>query len=239
MSTLLDEITEQLGGGLSRWREASSIEADGAFGGLLWEHKGHPDFVGTDHIVADIHRQHVTLTQPSGRVVEFDKDADLLTVTAPDGTVERLEHPRASFEGYGFENRWSVAQAGYFRAYATWQSLIGSYLLVYPGVEVSEIDPWIEDGANWRGVRAALPARIDGHDTTQRYYFDAEARCVLMAYDAQINGGVPTAHYLLDPVVVDGLVVAGRHEIFACDESGAPDRSWMPVSLELSGITVH
>jgi hypothetical protein len=58
MFKLSDEVIGQ-DGGIGRWREASVIEANGVYGGLLWEHKGVPDFVGTDHIVADIHRQHI------------------------------------------------------------------------------------------------------------------------------------------------------------------------------------
>jgi hypothetical protein len=39
-------------------------------------------------------------------------------------------------------------------------------------------------------------------------------------------------------VTADGLVVATRHEVFARNADGTPDRSWMPISLDLSGITV-
>jgi hypothetical protein len=238
MSTLLDEIG-QAQGGLERWRDAAAIEADGRYGGALWEFKGVADFAGTDHIVADIHRQHVRLTSPSGRVIEFDKDADVVTVTAADGTAERLAHPRASFDGYTFESKWSVPQAAYFRAYATWLSLIGSYVLTYPGVEVAAADPWVEDGKSWRGLRATFPATIDTHGATQRYYFDAEGRLALLAYEAQINGGAPTAHYQPEHVTAGGLVVASRHEIFARKADGTPDRSWMPISLDLSGTSVR
>jgi hypothetical protein len=97
-SELLDRIQEAHGG-LRRWRDTRAIEADVAYGGPFWAFKGVADFVGTDHVVADVHRQHIRLTQPSGRVIEFDKHADLVTVTWPDGSVERLRHPRSSFDG--------------------------------------------------------------------------------------------------------------------------------------------
>jgi hypothetical protein len=232
------QLAEALGSP-ERWHDATTIEAEGLYGGAMWEFKGVPDFAGADHIAADIHRQHITLAHPSGRVIEFDKDADVVTVTAPDGTAERLEHPRASFDGYTFENQWSIPQAAYFRAYATWLSLIGAYVLTYPGVEIMAASPWVEDGKTWRGLRATFPETIDTHSVTQLYYFDAEGRLALLCYEAQVNGGAPTAHYQPEHVTADGLVVATRHEVFARNAGGTPDRSWMPISLDLSGITVR
>jgi hypothetical protein len=67
MSALLDEINEAHGG-LERWRNAATIEADIAIGGPFWELKGIADFAGTAHVVADVQRQHNKLTYPSGRV---------------------------------------------------------------------------------------------------------------------------------------------------------------------------
>jgi hypothetical protein len=114
-------------GGFEPWESATIVEADVTYGGPFWELKGVPDFVGTDHVTADIRRQYAILRQPGGRVIEFDKDADILTVTHPDGALETLKGPRSSFEGYTMESRWSIAQAGYFRAYASWCHLIEPY----------------------------------------------------------------------------------------------------------------
>lgn len=238
MSTLLNEINETHGG-LERWHDATTIEADVAYGGPFWELKGVADFAGTDHVVADIHRQHIKLAQPSGRVIDFDKDTDVVTVTAADGTAERLEHPRASFDGYTFQSQWTVSQAAYFLAYATWLYLIESYIFTYPGVEIAAIDPWIEDGKSWRGLRATFPATIDVHSATQLYYFDAEGRLARLDYEPEVNGGSPTAHYQPEHVTAGGLLVTTRHEVYTRNPDRTPDRSWMPISLDLSAITVH
>jgi hypothetical protein len=238
MSTLLDQIN-QAHGGLERWRNATTIEADLAIGGPFWDLKGIADFAGTAHVVADIQRQHNTLTQPSGRVIEFDKEADVATMTAPDGSIERLEHPRASFDGYTFESQWSPLQAAYFCAYATWLYLMESYIFNYPGVEIAETAPWSEDGQSWRGVRATFPSSIDVHSDTQTYYFDAEGRLARLDYEPEVNGGMPTAHYQPGHVTADGLVVTTRHEVYLRNPDNTPDRSQMPISLDMSAITVH
>lgn len=238
MSTILDEIIEAYGG-LERWRDATTIEADAEYGGLTWELKGVTELVGTEHIVADVHRQRITFADASGRVIEFDKAADVVTVTAPDGTAERLEHPRASFEGLTFESPWTVPQAAYFRAYATWLHVVGAYVLTYPGVEVVESEGRIEDGESWRGLRVTIPETLDAHNTTLLYYVGAKGLFARVDYDAQINGGAQVTHYLPEHVSTGGLVVDSSHEVFVRNADGTPDRSLMPVKVELSGITVH
>jgi len=238
MPTLLDQVNEAHGG-LERWRNATTIEADIAIGGPFWELKGIADFAGTAHVAADIHRQHTRLTQPHGPVIEWDKDADAVTMTAPDGTTQRLEHPRATFDGYTFESQWNPLQAAYFSAYATWLYLIESYIFNYPGVEITETDPWVEDGKSWRGVRASFPATIDTHSATQLYYFDTDGRLARLDYEPVVNGGAPTAHYQPEHVTAGGAMVTTRHEVYLRKPDRAPDRSQMPISLDMSAVTVH
>ncbi|HTU74975.1 MAG TPA: hypothetical protein VMG38_15785 [Trebonia sp.] len=238
MSTLLDEINEAHGG-LERWQNATTIEADIAIGGPFWELKGIADFAGSAHVVADIQRQHNKLTQPSGRVMEFDKDADVATLTEPDGSTERLEHPRATFSGYTFESQFSAPQAAYFCAYATWLYLIESYVFDYPGVEIAAANPWVEDGTSWRGVRATFPPTIDAHSRTQVYYFDPEGRLARLDYEPEVNGGMPTAHYQPRQVSASAFVVTTRHEVYVRNPDRTPDRSQMAITLDMTAVTVR
>ena len=236
-SELLEKIQEVHGG--RRWRDARVIEVNAAYGGPFWAAKGVPDFVGTDHVVADIHRQHIRLTQPSGRVIEFDKHNDVVTVIEPDGAVENLRHPRASFDGFTAASQWTVAQAGYFRAYATWLYLIEAYVFTYPGVEITEIEPWVENGETWRVLSVTFPDSIDAQSTTQLYYFDADAFLVRMDYEPAINGAVPSAHYLLERATVDGAVISTEHQIFRRNADRTPDRSLVLISMNVTDIALH
>jgi hypothetical protein len=235
MSTLLEQVIDAHGG-LAPWRNASTIEGDVTYGGPFWGFKGVPDFLGTDHVVADVHREHAVLYQPSGRVIDYDKDADRVTVTDPDGTVETLVQPRRSFDGYTTESGWSVAQAGYFRAYATWSYLVEPFLFTYPGVETAEIAPWIEDGQSWRGLSVTFPPTLDVHNTTQLYYFDEAGLQRRIDYQPDVNGGSPTAHYDTAHETFDGVVVTTERRIFIRNEDRTPDRSWIPITLDLANI---
>ncbi|WP_433276681.1 hypothetical protein ACQPZA_35225 [Pseudonocardia xinjiangensis] len=235
MTTLLDHVIDAHGGP-TPWQDATVIEADVTYGGPFWEYKGVPDFLGTDHVIADVHREHVILQQPSGRVIEFDRDADTLTVSCPDGRHETLYNPRASFDGYTPDSRWNVAQAGYFRAYATWSYLVEPYLFTYPGVETAEIEPWIEDGERWRGLSVTFPATLDLHNTTQLYYFDDAGLQRRIDYQPDVNGGSPTAHYDTAHGTFDGVVVTTARRIHIRNEDRTPDRSWVPITLDVTGV---
>ncbi|EPD69461.1 hypothetical protein [Streptomyces sp. HGB0020] len=237
-SALLEQI-QKAHGGLRRWRDARIIEANVAYGGPFWAFKGVADFVGTDHVMADVHRQRIRLTQPSGRVIAFDKHSDVLTVTEPHGAVERLKRPRASFDGLTAQSRWSVAQAGYFRAYATWLYLVEAFVFTYPGVEVTEIEPWTENGETWRVLSVTFPKTIDTHSTTQLYYFDSDAFMVRQDYAPTINGSLPTAHYQPERATVDGAVITSKHEIFSRNGDRTPDRSVVRISVDVTDISLY
>jgi hypothetical protein len=235
VTSLLEHVIEAHGG-LEPWENATTVEADVTYGGPFWEFKGVPDFVGTDDVTADIHRQHATLRQPGGRVIEFDKDADMLTVTHPDGERETLKRPRSSFNGYTAESRWSIAQAGYFRAYATWCHLVEPYLYTYPGVQTGEIEPWVEEGEGWHGLAVTFPATIDTHSTTQLYYFDDAGLQRRIDYEPEVNGGSPTAHYDTQHAGFDGVVFTTARRIYIRNDDRTPDRSWVPITVDFAGV---
>jgi hypothetical protein len=81
MSNLLPKVLEAHGG-QERYDAVSAFAADIAYGGPFWEFKGHPDFAVTDRVEADLHSQKIRLHQTvTGRTVEFDREANLVTVT--------------------------------------------------------------------------------------------------------------------------------------------------------------
>jgi hypothetical protein len=50
-----------------------------------------------------------------------------------------------------------------------------------------------------------------------------------------VNGWAPTAHYQPEHVTAGGLTVTTRHQVYL----RTPDRSQMPISLDMSAVTVH
>src|ERR1700750_422155 len=139
MEDLLEEVLEAHGG-RDRWRTLTTIRARITYAGRPWSATG---LDGAERVEARVQHQHLRQVQVgTGREVIFDNVADRITVTAGDGTVlDELEHPRSTFT----DGPESLAQAAYFRAYATWLYLVGPYVFTWPGVEVREVAPGTGD----------------------------------------------------------------------------------------------
>ncbi|RJU03262.1 hypothetical protein D6T65_04055 [Arthrobacter frigidicola] len=239
MATLLEQVLEA-NGGLDRWKNLNTFTARIAYGGPFWEFKGQPDVVGTDLVEASLQEQRTRHTQEgTGRVIEYDKKSDRVTVTAADGTlIEELTNPRASFEGYTFETQWTLAQMYYFRSYATWHYLVEPYIFTWPGVETQEVEPWNENGETWRVLSVTFPSSIDTHNTTQLYYFDAAGHLRRMDYQPEVNGNAPGAHYIRGEAEVDGLIIPTKRHIHIRNDDRTPDLSWVLIEIDLSDITI-
>ncbi|MGI5524504.1 hypothetical protein ACQEUX_26700 [Micromonospora sp. CA-259024] len=240
MDALLARVIERHGG-LDRWNAASTVTTRITYGGPFWAFKGRPDFDGTELVEADLHREQIRhVHEGTGRVTEYDRQADRVTVTAADGSlIEELTNPRASFAGYTPESQWTLVQAAYFRGYATWHYLVEPFLFTWPGVEAHEVEPWKEGDEVWRGLRVTFPENVDTHNDTQLYYFDDSWLLRRIDYQPVVNGFSPTAHYVSGAVEVDGLVVPTRRRIHIRQEDRTPDLSWTPITLDLADIRIH
>ncbi|WP_159801520.1 hypothetical protein [Arthrobacter zhaoguopingii] len=239
MAALLEQVLEA-NGGLDRWKSLNGFTARITYGGPFWGFKGQPDVVGTDLVEANLQEQRTRHTQEgTGRVVEYDRKADRVTITAADGTlIEELNNPRASFEGYTHETQWTLAQMYYFRSYATWHYLVEPYIFTWPGVETQEVEPWTENGETWRVLSVTFPSSIDTHTTTQLYYFDAAGRLRRMDYQPEVNGNSPVAHYIRGEAEVNGLSIPTKRHIHIRNNDRTPDLSWVPIEIDLSDIKI-
>ncbi|MEH1168905.1 hypothetical protein V6V47_26310 [Micromonospora sp. CPCC 205539] len=240
MDPLLASVIERHGG-LDRWNAASTLTARITYGGPFWEFKGQPEFAGTELVEADLHRERIRHVQEgTGRITEYDREADRITVTAADGTpIEELTHPRATFDGYAQDSQWTPAQMAYFRGYATWHYLVEPFLFTWPGIEAHEIEPWQENGQAWRGLSVTFPASVDTHSETQLYYFDDSGLLRRMDYQPVVNGNSPVAHYVSGETEVGGLVVPTRRRIHIRQEDRTPDLTWTPITLDLADVHIR
>jgi hypothetical protein len=160
-----------------------------------------------------------------------------VTVTGADGKiVEALDNPRATFDGYTTDTKWSLAQTAYFRSYATWHYLVEPYIFTWPGVEAHEVEPWTENGQTWRVLSVTFPDSIDTHSKTQLYYFDDAGLLRRMDYQPVVNGHEPVAHYIRGEGTFDGIVVPTKRHIHARNEDQTPDLSGVRITLDLSDI---
>ncbi|MGW6094641.1 hypothetical protein ACWFRK_09630 [Streptomyces sp. NPDC055157] len=238
MNALLDHVIAQYGG-LDRWKNLSAINGQVTFGGPFWEFKGHADFANTVTVEARVQEEYIRqVDETTGRTVVYDKKADRVTVTAADGEIlAKLDNPRSSFDGFTPETPWSLAQIAYFRSYATWHYLLEPYLFTWDGAEVKEVEPWTENGETWRVLSVTFSDAVDAHNQTQKYYFNDAYRLRRMDYAPDVNGRPPVAHYIREEETFDGITVPTLRHVLSRNEDMTPDLSWIPITLDVSGVS--
>lgn len=79
-----------------------------------------------------------------------------------------------------------------------------------------------------------FPDTIDAHNETQLCYFDDAGHARRIDYQPVVNGYSPTAHYITQDETVDGLVVAKQRHVHIRNDDRTPDRSWLPISLDMA-----
>ena len=152
--------------------------------------------------------------------------------------IEELLQPRSSFQGHTFETPWSDLQLAYFVGCAMWTYLNTPFLLVRPGIESEEIEPWQEAGETWRRLKVHFPADIATHSKEQTLYFDQQGLLKRHDYDVEISGSTPAAHYVSDLKEFSGIVFPTKHRIFALQPDGHAASEPLVVSIDMDKIVL-
>ncbi|MGN6482278.1 hypothetical protein [Luteibacter sp.] len=202
-------------GGIDRFRNFTTLQADLHHSGMLWSLKQREGVLTDSQVTVQLHEQQVTHGPFAPSPNHSVYTPSLVEIRTPDGTiVESLEDPRASFEGFEMETPWSNPQLAYFAGYTMWTYLTSPFLLAREGVEVEEIQPWIVDGLPWRRLRVVFPADVATHSAVQTFYFDTDGLLRRHDYEVDIQGRNAAARYLSDYVEVQGIKMPTRLRIY-------------------------
>jgi hypothetical protein len=214
MSALLDEVLEAHGG-LERWSAARTIQARVRSGGFLIRTRMPGNRFADYRLTVQV-REPLAVMDPfprAGHRGVFEDGAARIETEAGE-VVGSRDDPRAAFFGRaGLRRnlRWDALDSIYFAGYAMWNYLTTPLLLTRDGVEVSEGDPWQEEGESWRRLEASFPEGLDTHSRRQSFYFDAQGRLRRHDYVAEVVGGwARAAHYCADHAQAGGLVFPTR-----------------------------
>ncbi|GAA1908467.1 hypothetical protein [Streptantibioticus ferralitis] len=234
MSSLLNEAIEAHGG-MDRWRRFSTGRATIVSGGDMFAIKGMPQDPTPREMTVSLHEEHASVAPFGAPDQRTDFTPGRVAVEKTDGAVvaERFE-PRRSFDGHVLETPWDPLDRAYFNGYALWTYLTTPFLLAMPGVEVEEIQPWVESGEEWRGLRATFPAMIASHSTRQDFYFGPDRLLRRHDYHVDIAGGFAAAQYVYDIVEADGIRLPTRRRAYRRDEDLRAITSQVMVSIDLS-----
>jgi hypothetical protein len=224
-------------GGLDRWRKVQTVRATIVTGGQLWGMKGLVQDPNPREMTVAAHTQHASLYPFGAPDQRTDFTPDRLAIEKLDGRIvaERVD-PRSSFEGHGTRTPWDPLHRAYFNGYAMWTYLTTPFLLAMPGFDVTEIEPWWENGERWCGLRAAFPAHIVGHSTIQDFYFGQDYLLRRHDYHVDVAGGFAAAQYVHNIVEVDGLRMPTVRRAYRRDANGSPIYDELLVSIDISNL---
>jgi len=226
-------------GGLERWNRFTMISANLIQGGVFWGVKGKAGVIDDVTVTVDLRTEKVS-HWPFGspdRRSRFEPQRVAIE-NASGKVVEELLLPRSSFQGHTFETPWSDLQLAYFAGCAMWTYLDTPFLLVMPGVESEEIDPWQEAGETWRRLKVRFPSDIATHSTEQTLYFDQKGLLKRHDYHVEISGGIGAVHYVSDTKEISGILFPTKHRIFGLQPDGHAAPEPLVVSIDVDQIVL-
>ena len=210
MNELLSSVLEAHGG-LAHRNSFNMVKAIVATRGSFWQLKGLMQDQDPCQVTVWLHQEHSILAPVSHSHLYADYMPSRIAILKDDGTViAERDNPRASFAGHIKPTWWDPLQLAYFEGYALWAYLNTPFLLAGAGVAVMEIDPWIDDGATWRVLRAQFFNAASTHSAIQEYFFDEDFMLRRHDYRLDIAGGFDATHLLFDYVEVEGIRIPSR-----------------------------
>ncbi len=165
MTNLLD-LTVAAHGGLDRFNQLKTLSVHNSTSGALWSLKGQEGALDNKRLSVDLHREHVSYVPFKLPNQRTDFTPQRVAVETNEGeVVEERTNPRAAFAGHTQETPWDNLHLIYFASYAMWTYLTCPFTLTLDGVDVTEIEPWQEQGETWRRLKVKFPPYIATHST--------------------------------------------------------------------------
>ena len=105
------------------------------------------------------------------------------------------------------------------------------------GFVCEEIEPWREDGEDWRRLKVTFPDNIVSHCKTQITHFGPDGLMRRHDYTVDILGGATGANYPSNYKVFQGINMPTKRRIYAYDETMAKVPEPLLVSLDFGALT--
>jgi len=225
-------------GGLDRWNSFTTMKAELSVGGAIWSFKQQAGLLTDKVFEIKTHEEWLSITpftDPDARSVFSPGRLALETLAGE--PLEVRDHPERAFDGQSFETPWDKFHVAYFASEALWTYLTLPFLYTYPGFESEEIEPWTEDGEEWRRLKVRFPASIHSHTTEQITHFGPDGLMRRHDYTVDILGGNSGANYTTDYRDFQGLKMPTKRRIYAYDGEMNKVPEPLLVSLDFGQIT--
>ena len=200
-------------GELARWKQLHAIVADVSVDGFLWLLKGRPGALANTQVVAQLQHQQLETYLCGNEQISFSPNK--LTIRDSHGEVlVTRDNPRFSFDALRPEDHWDDMQLGYFNSYALWQYLTAPFVFAYPGFEVEEVEPWSEDGEEWRVLKVTFPPTIISHSRVQYAYFGQDGLLRKQRYTVDVLGGAAGVNYATGYRELGGIMLPTERRVY-------------------------
>lgn len=225
-------------GGIERWNSFTKLRAELSLRGAIWDFKQVPGLLLDKIFELDTHVERLSISPfgaPNQRTVFVP---GRLTVENLDGTViEQRDDPEAPFMSQIFSDPWDPLQVAFFSSEALWTYLTSPFLYTYPGFESEEIEPWHENGEEWRRLKVTFPDHIVSHTKTQITHFGPDGLMRRHDYTVDILHGNPGANYTLDYKEFQGIKMPTKRRIYAYDDAMQKVPEPLLVALDFGQLT--
>lgn len=227
-------------GGLERWNSFTKLRASLSITGAIWDFKQVPGILIDKVFEIETHRERLTIS-PFGSLdtrsvfdagrVEFQKNDDTV--------VESWPEAEASFKPQQFTDPWQPFQAAFFASEALWTYLTSPFLYTYPGFESEEIEPWQENGEEWRRLKVTFPEDIVSHTRTQITHFGPDGLMRRHDYTVDILHGNSGANYTTDYRDFQGITMPTKRRIFAYDQANQKIPEPLLVAIDFAELSFN
>ena len=224
-------------GGLSRWNDFKTLNAEVSISGAIWNIKQQPGMLIDKVFEVRTHEERLTITPfPSpGKRCVFVPDR-LVIETLSGEVVETRDDPEATFVGQKLEDPWDKFHVAFFSSEALWTYLTLPFLYTYPGFECEEIEPWHEAGEEWRRLKVTFPDNIVSHTKTQITHFGADGLMRRHDYTVDILGGTTGANYTTNYKDFQGIKMPTTRRIYGYDGAMQKVPEPLLVSLDFGNL---
>jgi hypothetical protein len=224
-------------GGLERWNSFRTLQARMSVGGGIFAAKQNPGL--QDNVTYRVFTREERLTidhfsAPDRRICFVPSRLTLETMGGE--VLEVRDDPRSAFAGQTNESPWDTLHVAYFTSYALWTYLNLPFLYTYPGFVTEEIEPWRENGEEWRRLKATFPETIASHSNEQITYFGPDGLMRRHDYTVEVLGGATGANYSTDYKEFQGIKMPTTRRVYAYDGNGQKIPDPLLVSIDIETI---
>ncbi len=228
-------------GGAALWEGADEVRLEVSAGGLAFATKLQGAALRATWVRVSTREQRLVFEDfpREGRTGIFEPDGSVRIEDADGNALAQRADARAAFSDLRHGLWWDRLDMLYFAGYAIWTYTATPFVFALDGYELTELEPWSEDGETWERIGVRFPASVHTHSREQVFYVDEQGRIRRHDYTAEPAGGwARAAHFSMDHERFDGLLVPTRRRVYLRRADNRPRSRPRLVWVDVTGAGV-